>query len=233
MKNLLLFKLLLTATIANSQASIQPISSGDYWEIDEFQNRLPELANKTTFPTTVSFTNGSAFINSFYVNKLIGANEIVWNTGVIQNAENFVVEWSRDLKTFERAGIVQFMTTEGASKYSFRHQFEASPLVYYRLGIVTSAKTIAYTPAVQVMDEEHSTKVFPTVVKGSTLYIQTGKAYEKMQVINTGNLAVFEKGINGVTGTITIGLPPLPKGIYFVRLLSTNQPQHVEKILVE
>ncbi len=233
MKNLLLLKLLLTATIANSQTIIQPISSGDYWEVDEFQNRLPELANKTTFPTTVNFTNGSAFINSFYVNKLIGANEIVWNTGIVQNAENFVVEWSRDLKTFERAGIVQLTSTDGSSSYSFRHHFENSPLVYYRLGIVTSAKTIAYTPAVQVMDEEYSTKVFPSIVKGSTFYIQTGKAFEKLQVINTGNQAVYEKGINGLTGTITVGLPSLPKGIYFVRLLATNQPQHVEKILVE
>lgn len=233
MKKLLLLKLLFTASIVNAQTIVQPVSSGDYWQIDEYASRLQELANKTTFPATINFTNGSALVNSFYVNKLIGANEIHWTTSVVQNAENFVVEWSRDLKTFEQAGIVQLTSTDGSSRYSFKHKFESSPLVYYRLGIVTSAKTIAYTPAVQVVDEEHATKVFPTIVKGSTFYIQTGTAYEKLQVINTGNQAVYEKGINGVTGTMTVGLPSLPKGIYFVRLLSTNQQQFVEKILVE
>ena len=233
MKNLLLFKLLLTATIASSQTIVQPISSGDYWQIDEYQNRLPELANKTTFPATINFSNGYAGVSSFHANKLIGANEVVWNIGTAQNVSNFVVEWSRDLRTFERAAIVQLMRTESGTRYVFRHIFENSPLVYYRLGIVTGANTIAYTPAVQVSDEEHSTKIFPTVVKGSSFYIQTGKAYEKLQVLNTGNQPVYEKGINGQTGTITIGLPSLSKGIYFVRLVSANQPQYVEKILVE
>lgn len=233
MKKMLLLTFLLIATIVNSQTIIQPISSGDYWQIDEYKNLLPELANKTTFPATINFSNGHAGVNNFYVNKQIGSNVIVWNMGIVENVENFVVEWSRDLKTFERAGVVQFMTLDGSRRYVFRHKFQNSPLVYYRLGIVTSAKTIAYTPAVQVMEEEHAIKVFPTIVKGSTFYIQTGKAFEKLQVINSGNQAVYEKGINGVTGTMTIGLPSLPKGIYFVRLLSSNQSQHVEKILVE
>ena len=108
------------------------------------------------------------------------------------------------------------MRTEGGTRYVFRHHFENSPLVYYRIGIVTGANTIAYTPAMQVLEEEHSTKIFPTIVKGSSFYIQTGKPYEKLMVINTGNQPVYEKGINGQTGTITIGLPALPKGIYFV-----------------
>jgi hypothetical protein len=44
---------------------------------------------------------------------------------------------------------------------------------------------------------------------------------------------MYEKGINNQTGTLTIGLPSLPAGIYFVRLLSTNKPQFVERVLVE
>ncbi|RYZ23792.1 MAG: T9SS type A sorting domain-containing protein [Chitinophagaceae bacterium] len=232
MKNVLLLKLLLTATIVNSQPIVQPVSSGDYWRIDEFQNRLPELAVKTTFPATINFTNGYAGINNFYVNKLIGQNEIVWDLGSVRNATNFVIEWSRDLRTFERAGVVNLDRVEG-NRFVYRHQLNEKNLVYYRIGIVTGARTIAYTPAVQVLDEEYSIKVFPTLIKGSTFYIETGQPFEKMQVVNSAGQSVYEKGINGQTGTITIGLPSLATGAYFVRLLSANRPQHVERIVVQ
>lgn len=232
MKNVLLFKLLLTATIVNSQTIVQPVASGDYWRIDEYQNRLPELAIKTTFPATINFSNGYVGINNFYVNKLIGQNEIIWNIGTARNVSNFVIEWSRDLRTFERAGIVNLERLEG-NRYVFRHLLNDKQLVYYRIGIVSGANTITYTPAVQVLDEEYSIKIFPTIVKGSTFYIETGQPFEKLQVVNSAGQSVYEKGINGQTGTITIGLPSLQTGIYFARLLSANRPQHVERILVQ
>ena len=233
MKKVLLIQLLLSASIINAQPVVQPIASGDYWQIDQFQSRLPELATKTSFPATIQFTNGYAGINNLYVNKQIGSNEIVWQLGAAKNVAGFVIEWSRDLKNFERAGVVQVVQAN-EDRFVFRHRFENSPLVYYRVGIVTNARTVAYMPAVQVFDEEQSIKIFPTAVKGGTFYIQTARAFEKLQVLNSSNQAVFEKGINGQTGTITVGLSTtLPKGIYFVRLLATNEQQHVERIILE
>lgn len=232
MKNVLLLKLLLSATIAYAQPIVQPVSSGDYWRIDEYQNRLPELAIRTTFPATINFTNGYVGINNFYVNKQIGQNEIIWNTGTVRNVSNFVIEFSRDLRTFERAGIVNLERVEGG-RYVYRHLINDKQLIYYRIGIVTGANSIAYTPAVQVLDDEYSIKMYPTVVNGSTFYIETGQPFEKLQVVNSSGQSVYEKGINGLTGTITIGLPILSKGIYFARLLSANRPQHVERLVVE
>ena len=232
MKNVLLLKLLLTATIVNSQPIVQPVRSGDYWRIDDYQNRLPELAIKTTFPAILNFSNGYVGIQSFYANKMVGQNEIVWHVGSARNVANFVVEWSRDLRTFERAGIVNLERVEGG-RYVYRHQLNEKNLVYYRIGVVTGANTISYTPAVQVLDDEYSIKVYPSVVKGSTFYIETGQSFEKLQVVNGAGQAVYEKGINGQTGTITIGLPSLPTGVYYARLLSANRPQHVERLMVE
>jgi hypothetical protein len=233
MKNVILSTLLLAVTIASAQSIVQPVSSGDYWSISEYKNRLPELANNTTFPTTINFNNGYVGISSFKANRVIGVNEIQWNIGAVQNVADFYVEFSRDLRTFERAGIVQLTRTEGGTGYVFRHTFIDNALVYYRLAIARDRAVVAYTPAIQLLDEEHTTKVFPTIVRSSTFYIQTPQAYEKLQVINSANVTVYEKGINNQTGTITIGLPSLPTGIYFARLLSTNKPQYVERLLIE
>ena len=155
MKKVLLIQLLLSASIINAQPVVQPIASGDYWQIDQFQSRLPELATKTSFPATIQFTNGYAGINNLYVNKQIGSNEIVWQLGAAKNVAGFVIEWSRDLKNFERAGVVQVVQAN-EDRFVFRHRFENSPLVYYRVGIVTNARTVAYTPAVQVFDEDNN-----------------------------------------------------------------------------
>lgn len=234
MKRAVLSIAFFAALTAGAQTITQPIASGDYWKTEEYANRLPELANKTTFPTTVNFTNGHAGITALQANRLVGVNEVIWNLGSTQAVSGVVVEWSRDLRTFERAGVVQLSRTEGATRYVFKHLFQDNQLVYYRLGFQTAGTAaIAYTPAVQVLDEESTTKVFPTQVRGSNFYVQTAQAWDKLQVFNSANLPVLEKGISGQTGTITVSLPSLPTGIYFVRLLGTNKPQHVQRILVE
>ena len=229
----MLMTLLLAAFIGHSQVVIQPVSSGDYWRIDDFKSRLPELANRNTFPRTISFSNGYAGVANIWTNRIIGANEIYFTIAGVQNISGFVVEFSRDLRTFEQAGVVQLLRTEPATDYGFRHQFTDRNLVYYRLAFVRDGQVLAYTPAVQVADAEASTKVFPTLVKGSTFYIETGRPYEKLEVLNSASQAIYHKGLGNQTGTITVGLPALQRGIYFVRLLSDRTPQHVQRIMVD
>lgn len=233
MKKVMIFTLLAAGFIANAQPIVQPVASGDYWQIDDYKQRLPELANANTFPRTISFANGYAGVSNVKANRIIGANELYWTLAGAQNITGFYIEFSRDMRRFEQAGIVQLLRTEPGYGYVFRHHFNDAGLVYYRLALVRDGQILAYTPAVQVMDEEARTKIFPTVVQGSTFYVETGTPYEKLEVVNTSSQSVYQKGLANQTGTITIGLPALPRGIYFVRLLSDRAPQHVQRILVE
>lgn len=228
----MIFTLLALAFAAHSQTIIQPVSSGNYWQIDDYQRRLPELANENTFPQIVSFPNGYIGVASVKANRIIGANEISWTIAGAQNVTDFYVEYSRDMHNFEQAGLVHLVRAGNGTDYTFRHQFIDRNLVYYRLALVRNGQILAYTPAVQLLDEEYRTKVFPTNVTGSTFYVQTAQPYERLQVINSSSQTVYEKGLDNQTGTVTIGLPSLPRGIYFVRLLSANAPQHMQRIMV-
>lgn len=233
MKKVLFFLLLFATLATQAQTIIQPISSGDYWRIDDYQRRLPELANANTFPRTISFPNGYVGVGNVWANRLVGENEIYWTLAGAQNVTDFYVEFSRDMHNFERAGLVRLTHTEAGSEYVFRHTFTDQGLVYYRLALVRDGAILAYTPAVQLAEERFATKVFPTVVKGSTFYIQTAQAYERMQVVNSASQSVYEQGLDKQSGTITVGLPSLPRGVYFVRLLSNRAPQHVQRILID
>ncbi len=229
---MMILKLMLSAFVAQSQTSIQPIAIGDYWRTETYTARLPELANTTTFPATIQFDNGYVGVQSLKANRLIGVNEIHWNIGALQNITDYEVQFSRDLRTFERAGWVHLDRVQGGN-HVFKHYITDNKLVYYRLALVRNGAAVAFTPAVQLPDEENSVKVFPTQVQGSTFYVRTGKPFEKLQVINSANQAVYEKGLANQTGTITIGLPDLPTGIYFVRLLTDRGQHHVQRILVQ
>jgi hypothetical protein len=209
------------------------VASGDYWQIDDYQRRLPELANPNSFPRTISFPNGFAGVSNAKANRIIGANELYWTISGAQGVTDFYIEYSRDMRTFERAGIVSLLRTENENDYVFRHQFNDRNLVYYRLAMVRNGQLLAYTPAVQLLDEEARTKIFPTVVTGSTFYVQSGQPFERLQVVNSASQSVFEKGLGNQTGTITVGLPSLPRGVYFVRLLSDRAPQHVQRIMID
>ena len=233
MKKVMIFTFLVAAFAARSQTIIQPVSSGNYWQIDDYQRRLPELANDNTFPASISFPNGSIGVANVKANRIIGANEISWSIAGAQNVTDFYVEYSRDMRNFERAGIVNLVRAENGTDYTFRHQFTDRNLVYYRLAFVRNGQVLAYSPAVQLLDEEYRTKIFPTVVTGSTFYVQTAHPYERLQVVNSGSQTVYEKGLDNQTGTVTVGLPSLPSGVYFVRLLSRNAPQHMQRIVVD
>lgn len=77
------------------------------------------------------------------------------------------------MHTFENAGQVQPLHTDAGSNYVFRHPVNDQNLVYCRRAIVCDRKTLAYAPAVQLPDEESCTRVFPTQVTGSTIYVET------------------------------------------------------------
>lgn len=232
MKKVMFLLLLFAACQLQAQQLIQPLSSGDYWKLEDYQQRLPELANQNTFPKVISFSNGYLGVNKVWANRIIGANEIHWVLAGAQNVTDFYVEYSRDMHHFEQAGIVRLVQAENGTNYTFRHQFIERKPIYYRLALVRNGQVLAYTPAVQIAEEEAQTKIFPTLVQGSTFYVQTAFAYQLLQVVDGASQTVYQKLLDGQTGTITVGLPSLPKGIYFVRLLASGLPQHVQRIMV-
>lgn len=235
MKNVIILSAMFICGAANAQPNvIQPTASGDYWRIDEYNAKLREFANQSRrYPAAVVFPSGSIGIVDLKATRQIGANEIAWTAGEFNNISRFYIEYSRDDRNWEQAGEVYLKSVNG-DRYVFDHTFNDNRLVYYRIAVVdNNGRVITYTPSVQLRDEEYSTKVYPTAVRGGTFNVYIARPYEKLEVVNTSGQAVYEKGIENVTGNITVALPNVPMGVYFVQLQSRRQPQYVQKIVVE
>lgn len=236
MKNVCLPVLLVLSLFASAQPMVQPLASGDYWRIEEYNQKLREFVNTRTYnsPAVMKFPSGSVGISDMKATRLTGVNEINWLASPGTNVSRFFVEYSRNNSEFEQAGEVYLTRTEDGSRYVFRHPFNDNSLVYYRIAVLNkNGNVVAYSPVVQLADEEFSTKIFPTVVKGGTFHVQSGEPYELLQVTSSDGKVVYQKGLDHSTGTLTIGLPNLPTGAYFVRLVSAKRPQFVQKIFVE
>ena len=75
-------------------------------------------------------------------------------------------------------------------------------------------------------------KIYPTIINSGILNIQTGTPAYKLQILSANGAIVFQKELNGFTGTTTISIPQYSKGIYIVQLL-LNEGIKTEKIIIE
>lgn len=235
MKNQILSFLLFVATAATAQPIVQPLSSGDYWKAEEYNRKLREFAynNQVVSPIT-TYSPGSEPFQAIRVVRENGENVVEWPATPVKGVSKYIIEYSRDKHNFEPAGEVYYGQTFDGDRYVFHHPLLDNRLMYYRVGVVNlNNNVVAYSPPALMTEAEFSTKVFPTAVKGHTFYVQIGHPYEKLQVLNSLNQSVYEEAINERTGLITVVLPTLPKGMYFVRLISDKQRQFVQKIMVD
>lgn len=236
MKKVCVMALLSFSIVATAQPVVQPLASGDYWRIEEYNRKLREFSNSRTLntPAQMNFPSTAGGIVDMKATRLTGVNEINWVANRGTHMARFFVEYSRNNRDFEKAGEVYLTRTEEDGRYVFRHPFNDNSLLYYRIAVVNkNGNVVSYSPIIQLAEEEFSTKIYPTVVKGNTFHVQAGEPYDLLQVTASDGKTVFKKPLADATGTVTIGLPDLPSGVYFVRLLSANRPQFVQKIFVE
>jgi hypothetical protein len=239
MENFFFLPILVLALSSSAQQWVQPLASGDYSRIEEWNRKLREFANTRVFnePTErITFPSGSVAIHDLEATRTTGVNEVSWAASPGTNVSMFFVEYSRDNINFERVGDVGQYRTENGNRYVYKHPFNDNSLVYYRVAVVNkNGMVAAFSPSVQLADAEYRTRIFPTVVQNSQFHVQIGQdqPYEKLQVTNSLGQSVYEKGIHDVTGTITIGLPSLPAGTYFVRLLSDKRQPEIQKIMIQ
>lgn len=237
MKNLILSCLLFASAAIYAQPTVQPLSSGDYWRIKEYNDRLQQFRNRTVVEQpyiNMRIPSGAASIVSIDANRNVGVNEVTWYATPGTNVAAYVVEYSRNNQDFVRLGSVGALQTRDGDRFSFRHPFNDDGRIYYRVGIIDNNGLItAYTPSVQLRDEEFTTKIYPTVVRTGQLYLQTAHPFDAVHVTNSSGQLVYQKGIVNATGTIPVTLPQLPAGMYIVTLLSDKQHQYTQKIFVE
>lgn len=175
------------------------------------QNVIQDKDN--TRPGVARTFSSPPAINAFMATQHNGYNEIRWNAGLEQDTRKFIVEFSTDGIHYQSAG--EAVSTTG--QYLLKHQtFEIAPLLY-RLKIEDLAGRYTYSQNILLQGTDiNPVKIYPTIITGNTVNIIADFPVERINVFAGNGQQVFSKEIGGKMEAITVVLPSLGKGMYWV-----------------
>ena len=159
-------------------------------------------------------------------------SELSWKTATEQNTARFRIEFSSTANNFQNAGIVIASRNPNGSNYSFQHSFSSGADLYYRLAIEDDDGQITYSSIIRLSSRKKGSKIYPTIINTGILNIQTETPVSKLQIISANGAIVFQKNLNGFTGTTAISIPAFSKGIYIVQLHMDDGIKR-EKIIIQ
>jgi glucose/arabinose dehydrogenase len=173
------------------------------------------------------------FLNSFTVKHFSDYNEVKWTTATEQNTSRFYIEYSTSANNYIRAGQVTASKNANGSSYVFQHHFISTVPTFYRLAIEDNNGIIKYSSVVKISpDADNTLEIYPTIIRNGILNISFTQPAVKLQLISAKGTVVFEKNLKNVSGTITISLPSLGKGMYVAQVIGESGLKR-KKVMIE
>jgi hypothetical protein len=191
-------------------------------------NRFDIVFSKTNAPLPVRLINFTAkAVNEKNVQLNWSASEI--------NTNHYVIEKMNKKGVFEPIASINAQNNSALNLYTYMDT-QLDPGVntfYYRLKMLDRDETSAFSDVVAVVfkNEQIPIKVFPNPSTG-LIHIQfdnSGKSASQIEIINIFNQTMMTVDVNE-TGKITktVDLSGLSKGVYFVKVNSSQQAKTVK-----
>lgn len=169
---------------------------------------------------------------SFTGTRQTGYNELEWQITATQNTERFIIEYSGNSIGWQEAGAVTAQSQQGNQVYNFRHYTNITGKLYYRLRIVDNNGSYKYSQVIVInSNDSGSIKIYPTVITDNQLKIVSEKQLTGIRIMDANGRIVMSKPMNRQQGYITVPLPALSSGAYWVQVL-TDVGNEVVKVVV-
>lgn len=164
----------------------------------------PEVSDRQYIP---------ARITSFSAMQWVGYNEIQWSAAVEQDTRRYIVEYSDDGINYQTAGEV--LVTTGT--YTLKHHTTDNSSFLYRIRIEKKdGRSVNSNSFMLEGKDSPVVLVYPTIVEGNTINLRMYFPVEKISITSSDGRQVFEKTLGGITGTTSVVIPSLNKGMYFL-----------------
>jgi glucose/arabinose dehydrogenase len=155
----------------------------------------------------------------FTAKALTSYNELKWKTTNEIALSHYEIEYSNNGRDYTYAGRVNALNSSTENNYSFQHPAGAFSKLYYRLKTVEKNGSSTHSHLISLENKVVSdVKVYPTLIKGNLLNIISEKPVEQVSFFSAEGKNVFQTRLNNASGTMSITIPRIQKGIYFVQL---------------
>jgi len=162
-------------------------------------------------------------LSSFTVKHSEGLNQLNWSTATEQGTAKFVIEYSMDGRVFLSAGQVLATRNSSGSEYVFSHYINTTSSLYYRLKIEDENGSIRYSSILKLPGlKESPFHIYPTLVSDGIINVSATGSKVSVKIIDASGVLHYGKQLGNLSGTTSIQLPSLPKGIYIMRVETTT-----------
>jgi len=171
--------------------------------------------------------NTPVTLSTFTAERYTGYNEIQWDISRESNTRKYIVEYSFNGKDYQSAGEVL-----SGSTYDFRHYNGDSRPVFYRLLAEQLDGKFLYSGTIRLSGDLVSpVKVYPTIVTGNHVNINAALPVERVTLTRQDGSVAFIKELNGQKDYISMNIPVLGKGMYFLTCFG-NKWTTTDKLLI-
>lgn len=171
--------------------------------------------------------NTPVTLTTFTAERYTGYNEIEWDISRENNTRKYIVEYSLNGIDYQTAGEVL-----PGSNYDFRHYTGDNRPVLYRLQAEQLDGKFLYSGTIRLSGDVVSpVKVYPTVVTGNHVNVNATLPVERVTLTRPDGTVAFVKDLNGQKDYITLNIPVLGKGMYFLTCFG-NKWTTTDKLLI-
>jgi hypothetical protein len=172
------------------------------------------IANKdNTRPETTRHLTMPAKITSLKVVSFNGYNEIQWGAVGEQDTRRYIAEYTVDGVNYQTAGeLAPF-----AGSYQLKHYTTETRPIIYRLRIEKKDGSFYDTDATLLSGTQESfVTIYPTKVQGDVINVNADFPAERAAIVGMEGQNIFSKELGGLTGSFTMAVPTLKKGVYWI-----------------
>jgi hypothetical protein len=172
--------------------------------IDQKDNTHPEINTYSTRP---------AFIAFFRAARGNGYNDIEWGAMSEQDTRKYIVEYSLNGIDYTSAGEL----IAGQNSYHLKHDLKDDHPTLYRVKAEQLNGKYLYSASILLRGiPTEPVKIYPTIVTGNTVNVIADWPVEKISVYSESGAQVMVKEMGGKSDNMTVTLPSIGKGIYFM-----------------
>jgi hypothetical protein len=172
--------------------------------IDQKDNTHPEINTNSAKPSFIAF---------FRAARENGYNEIEWGAMSEQDTRKYIVEYSLNGIDYTSAGEL----SAGQNSYHLKHDLKDERPTLYRVKAEQLTGKYFYSAAIFLRGiPTEPVKIYPTIITGNTVNVIADWPVEKISVYSASGAQVMIKEMGGKSESITVTLPSIAKGIYFM-----------------
>lgn len=202
------------SAVLNNISSFGEGADGTLYAIRRSSGTLYKVIVTSVVPVTLTRFNAIAYN---------GYNQLSWASTAEINTRTYYIEYSVNGFDFTRVGQVAATRNAAGSFYNYRHNLLPLQNIYYRLAVDNADGTLQYSNIIMLKTNAvKDVKIYPTVTGDGSIQIDLKKPVNNIQLLNSSGALVYQKNMQGLSGTIPVMLPALPKGLYVMKVNGIN-----------